>query len=275
MMAATKPLRTPAWQSVLREQVSTALLVLRPFFFAVIAVLFLGDALILSNEILAARIPHPVPVRGMNVSFGPEESIIAVCFAIILALLLWIDDDRAKRAYHWSMPVPRHQHAFLKVTAGWIAAMALTAAFIANVLLLSASVTHIQHRPLLLLGGLPWWTLLVPLTSVTVAYTFASAACVGAQRPIVWVGGLPVLFAGLVMLCSGVTVLRRFYAPLLTVWSGTYGISTILGDILHDAGDAGLLEHANVWRWMASIALWGACALTLLLLTANRPPERA
>lgn len=270
MTAATHPLRMPSWQAVLREQFSTSLLVLRPFFYGAAAVLLFGDALLIKDVILGTRIPHPKPWNTLNVSFGPEESVIAVVFAIVLALLLWIDDDRARRAYHWSMPIARRRHAFLKIAAGWLAAMGLTIALIGNVLLLSAAAAHIQHQPAHLLGVLPWWTLLVPLTSVTVGYALASAACVGAQRPIVWVVGLPVLYFGLVTLCSSVALLKRFSSPILTLWSGRYGMSPMLGMVL---GDSGQPAQGAVPQWLLTVAVWAAGALALLIFAANRPPE--
>jgi hypothetical protein len=223
----------------------------------------------LTNHTLSAqaRAKLAVPLDAMHVSFSPAISVVVVALALLLPLALWQDEPPAQRGYHLAMPVPASTHTLLRVLAGWVWLMLITVLYLTAFVTVPAIMGWVP-------GALPvhvhyasWWEWLVPFTTVTVAYVFASAAAVGARRPLIWLGGTVILFVG------GVTLLRMLQMPraaatLLKGFAGYYGAAAAM------AGQVDLeFGVASLSRWIGATTIWGLIGAALLFSVAHRRAE--
>jgi hypothetical protein len=113
-----------------------------------------------------------------------------------------------------------------------------------------------------------WWGWLVPFTSVTIAYLLGSAAAVGAQSPIVWIVGPPVLWAG-AGIAAATLGLSDASKAMLTLFSGEFGAAAAIGGRVAQPDDWGRVLGMPS-GWLGATAIWTTAALALLYLVSRR-----
>lgn len=215
-----------------------------------------------------ARATLDHPLSPMHVSFSPAISIVVVVLALLLPLAVWQDEAPGQRGYHLVMPVRASTHTLLRVLAGWAWLMAITILYLAAFNIVPALVQLIP-------GALPWevhymswWEWLVPFTAVTVAYVYASAAAVGARRPLIWMGAPIIAFVAAVMLLQMLDMPDES-ARVLRIVTGFYGLAAAM------AGQVDLrFGVPSLARWLGATAIWGFVGAALLVATARRRVER-
>jgi hypothetical protein len=214
-----------------------------------------------------ARAKLALPPDAMHVSFSPAISTVIVALALLLPLALWQDEPPAGRGYHLVMPVRASTHTLIRVLAGWFWLMLITVLYLAAFVTAPAIVGWVPGALPVHVHYMAWWEWLVPFTAVTVAYVFASAAAVGARRPIVWVGGTVILYVGVV------TLLRMLQMPeaaatLLKGFAGFYGAAAAM------AGQVDLeFGVPSLSRWLGATTIWGLIGAALLFAVAHRRAE--
>jgi hypothetical protein len=277
----------PAWTTIAVEQVRLVGLRLRVAGASLLALgLLVGAAFVwflfnmasgvitsrniaLANHALSAqaRAKLAVPPGPMHVSFSPEISIVVVALALLLPLALWQDEPPAQRGYHLAMPMPASTHTLLRVLAGWVWVMVITVLYLTAFVTVPAIMRWVPGALPVHVHYVSWWEWLVPFTTVTVAYVFASAAAVGARRPLVWLGGAVILFVG------GVTLLRMLQMPgaaatLLEGFAGYHGAAAAM------AGQIDLeFGVPSLSRWLGATTIWGLIGAALLFFAVHRRAE--
>jgi hypothetical protein len=175
---ATAPaVRKPALSAALRAQLVLLWRMRRVAF--LFALLFGALALI---EFIVWRLnPNNVTSTGVVA----EMLSLLVVAGGVWSLLVWRDEEPAKRHYHWSLPVDVTAHDAVRVAAGaaWLVAALL--AFWAAVFVLAAVHGEVAYLRQLGTGQLLSFVL-VPLLT----YTLVSVLTVGTDRPLHWIVGL-------------------------------------------------------------------------------------
>lgn len=261
----------PRWRDLAVEQVRSVGLLLRVvgILLGVSLLIYAGVAIRVSinahNALLARHFNG-----GPSFSYTPEVSSLITYLALLLPALMWHDESPRRRMYHVAMPVGRSTHAMTKAFAGWVWLMAGTAAFLLTVVAVDAITKGILgtvggRTPVILA-----WEWLVPFTSVTIAYAFASAAAIGAETPVVWIVGPPLLYAA-VSIAVGTLGLQAQAESMLKLFTGYYGLSASMGGWIGGMDAAG---HAtgfpSVERWVSASLLWGAAAAVTLVVISRR-----
>ncbi|MES2179445.1 MAG: hypothetical protein V4550_16420 [Gemmatimonadota bacterium] len=262
----------PSMRAVVREQFRAVTLVTRKFLVLLGGLLVVADAVVIYSVLAANELARRgLPNQGVAITpgFAPFESFIVGIVAIMLAVLIWLDEDTSRRDYHWTMPVSRTTHALSKVFVGWVLMMVTTLAALVNLLMIGALSVRMQYPLDIATDTFPVWSYLVPFTTATVAYLFASAASVGARRPMVWIMGIPTVYAGIAAAFSfGSFAMKKDVLKPLT---SEYGLASLAGDLVtRSYAGYQLQTHFMVGRWVGSVAIWGTIAAALLVYVASR-----
>lgn len=247
---------TPRWSDVAREQMRAVELGLRRE-----ATLFLGLLTIFAVLGISTAIRHAGSANYHgNSSYDPVAAIPIVLFALLIPLGVWREEGPARRAYHWVMPVGRIPHALAKLLSGWIWVMAAVAIYVLYVAWLTTLINAIVHA-----GPprhvVPGWQWAIPFTAGTVAYLLGSAAVIGSNHPIRWIGGLWIVYWMVIgsLESFGMMEARRV---LLSILSGRYGMWVVL-----------MGNGYGMGTWVIATLLWGAIAAVLLGIALHRRPE--
>jgi hypothetical protein len=269
-MTTIQPHAPPTLSVVVAEQIRTVWLQLR-----LLSALLIGAYLLYAA--VAAR--AATNIRNANearhghsiidLSFTPESSIVIVIIALMVPSVIWNGEDPTRRAYHWSMPVGRTTHAWIRTFAGWVWMMGASAAFVITVAAVDALSIHIMGDRAPADPNFRNWEWVVPFTAITVAYVLASAAAVGARTPAVWIVGPFALYTGATLLLGGIGY-TSLAAAMMKVISGYYGLETAIAGVVGNSSHSGIPLHADVARWIGATALWGTTGLLLLHLLARR-----
>lgn len=223
----------------------------------------------LANHALSAqaRAKLSIPLEPVHVIYSPEISTVIVAVALLLPLALWQDEPPGQRGYHLVMPVRASTHTLIRVLAGWFWMMLITALFLAAFITVPAIVGWLPGALPVNVRYMAWWEWLVPFTAVTIAYLFTSAAAIGARRPLVWVGGTIVLYAGAVTLLA-VLKMQEAASALFKGLIGHYGAAAAMG------GQVELTSGApSLSRWLGAMTIWGLVAAALLFFLAHKRAE--
>jgi hypothetical protein len=252
----------PRWSAVVLEQIRSVGLRVRAFG-ALLFGAFMLYALVAIRVATTAegRIPH----TRTKFDFTPDISILITYLALLLPAIIWHEERPSMRTYHSAMPVGRSSHALTKAFAGWVWLMAATAVFLIVVVGVDAITSHIAGSSTLLATRVAAWEWLVPFTAVTISYVLASAAGIGAETPLVWLVGPPIIYVstGFVVGLLGYPHLAE---SMFKLFSGNYGAAAALGGRFVPLDAAG----PRVTRWLLSTALWGTIAATLLVAVSRR-----
>lgn len=223
----------------------------------------------LTNHTLsaAARAKLVQPLEPLHFIYAPEICTVMVALALLLPMAMWQDEPPTRRDYHRVMPVGASTHTFIRVLAGWCWMMLLTALYLAAVVTVPTIVGWLPGALPVTIRFMAWWEWVVPFTAVTVAYLFTSAAAVGARRPLVWVGGIFILYWGIVTL-SMMLQIKTLTDTLLRVYSGFFGFAAAaMGQVSWTAGAPDSL------RWLGATILWGLAGAALLFAVSRRRAE--
>jgi hypothetical protein len=244
----------PGWMEVLREQFSSVGLALKRE--AMVVAGFLG--LFTAFVVLQPR------VGGLPLT--PAAGIATALLALLVPMVIWKEEDPARRGYHHAMPVEHGPHALARGAAGLAWTMAGVAAFFAWVGLVSGitggHVVDVQA-----------WQWLAPFAGAAVLYLLGSALTLVTSRPWKWLGLGAV---GYFFLNAFRWSARPLVEAVDSLLSGYYGLSTVLtGLVHHEVRLPG--EHwmsPDLGAWLTATFLWTALALTLFLWASYRQPER-
>ena len=269
----------PRWGAVAAEQVRAVGLRVRPFGALLVGALVMYAALAIRATRSAVAETNAETARGLRVlqripsfDYSPEISVLTAMLALLLAILVWHEEAPRKRMYHWSMPVSRSMHAVTKAFAGWVWAMVGTLLFLSVVVAVDAVTQNIAGRPIDIGRYIVAWEWLVPFTSVTVAYALASAATIGAETPIIWIGGLPILYACIAVMMASVGY-ARLSQRMLILFSGYYGAGASIAGQVMGPSVAGARVEPSVQRWLLAALLWGGAAAILVIAASRRRSE--
>jgi hypothetical protein len=244
----------PGWMDVLREQFSSVALAMKREAMVVAGFLGLFTAFVLLQ-------PY-----GGDVTLTPSAGIAAALAAVLVPMVIWKNEDPARRGYHHSMPVDHGPHAIARGAAGLAWTMAGVTAFFAWLGLLTVAtggnVANVEP-----------WQWLAPYAGATVTYLLGSALTLVTSRPWKWLGLGAIGF-------FFVNVLHWSARPLAdavnSLLSGYYGLTTVLRGLVHHEvrapGERWLVPDAGAW--LTATFLWMALALTLFLWASYRQPER-
>ena len=223
----------------------------------------------LSNHALSAQARSKLvrPLEPLPFIYAPEICTVLVVLALLLPIAMWQDEPPARRDYHRVMPLATSTHTLLRVLAGWYWMMLLTVLYLLAVVTVPAIVGWLPGALPVTIHYMRWWEWVVPFTAVTVAYLFASAAAVGARRPLVWVGGIIIVYWGLITL-SLMLRMKESAETLLQGYSGFYGFAAaVMGQVSWTAG------APNSLRWLGATAIWGLAGAALLVVVSHRRAE--
>jgi hypothetical protein len=244
----------PGWMDVLREQFSSVALAMKREAMVVAGFLGLFTAFVVLQP------------GGGEVPLSPMAGIAAALAAVLVPMVIWKNEDPARRGYHHSMPVDHGPHAIARGAAGLAWTMVGVMAFFAWVGLLSAltggSVANVEP-----------WQWLAPFAGATVTYLLGSALTLVSSRPWKWLGLGAIGF-------FFVNAFRWSARPLAdavnSLLSGYYGLTTVLTGLVHHEvrapGERWMTPDAGAW--LTATFLWMALALTLFLWASYRQPER-
>ena len=206
-MSATTVGRTPSPSAVAVEQTKVVGLAMRWELLATGALLLCGLLAIPFVNMFETYVDGE-PATSLNPA---DLGILAAIVALVTPLGVWKGESRFGESRLWTLPVDHARHARMKVAAGWLWLMAVTAvgllAVIAMALMLDDGALGIDVTRTLVVdpagaaAGLPdalrevvwstpWWQWLIPFTAATAAYLAATALWVGMKHPLWWAGGI-------------------------------------------------------------------------------------
>ncbi len=263
----------PVWSKVAREQVRAVGIRLRSagiMLLALFALIALATIIISLDRFTLAR----GGLRGPDTTFVPQMTVVLTVFVILTPLMVWESEDPTRRLYHRAMPMRQLPNALAKVVGGWAWCMVASAVFLIGMAILPMLMQR-GGRAVVYSPHFTWWEWLVPLTSVTIAYTLASAAGVGARQPFVWIFGPLIIYGGIIVLLlnAQVAMLTDIAHAMTTALTGTYGLrAAITGNI--DAVELpGPVVITALQRWLGATTIWGAASAALFYLVARRRME--
>ena len=281
--------RTPAFEAVWREQLRIAGLSIRRE--AVLAVTLLG--LFCLGAVVMARVPALsalIDDELTNFRLDPAEpgfGLLGLFTALLLPLLVWRGERPFGDTPIWSLPVDHRRHALTKVAAGWVWLMALLGGALLCVVLATLAgggalgadeVRQLITDDARFFAGeaeatraVPWttrwWEWVLPFTSATAAYMFASALLLATAYPYRWAVALYVVTVvpvGLTMEFFEIDSLERgidLVGWFIGAEDFTRGVRLPTGEFAR-----GWLLLPSAGMWAASAVFWiglgVACVLT-------------
>lgn len=290
--------RTPRRRDALREQIRAVALSLR-WPAALIAALIALLSILIGRDI----------AHGEVIDFHPEQFLLPALAGVLLPIAVWRDEDRFGPGFLWTLPVDRRWHALSRVAAGWVWLMAAIAAVVLWLLALALlsgdailgpeTLLYLPADPFPEIGTVDPATLrsvrwtpraalwLVPFTSATVTYLFASAVTLGPRHPWRWVAGTVValfLYLGVAEATGSRFLLDAPNAYVRPLILAPYGLDAALSartEVLKVGTRLTTGEPAVVWRgfpdvghWSGATLLWSAAGLLALWAAASRHRER-
>lgn len=266
----------PSLGAVAREQLRAVRAALRAETIVVASLLAFGLAMTAIGAYRATQ--HPG--WHMTIFFDAGATIPLFVFAAFVPMGVWRAEDRARRAYHWSMPVGAHAHTLLKVLAGWAMLMLFALAYILYIYLLrdvAGLITH-EWAP----HVTRWWEIALAFSGSTIVYLITTAFIVGTGHPWRWALGVFGGWMVLLAIADGAQMqgLRRLVWRL---WSGPYGLSVAISGPPRGfaalAAEASYVPlriepaHPDVAGWLVSTAVWLAVTLLFVEVAARRHPQ--
>jgi uncharacterized membrane protein YhdT len=204
-------------------------------------------------------------VSDLHLGFALDEGtaaalaagLIAVAWGFLWPFRVWRDEPPSRRGYHRAMPVERRRHDLLRVAAGAVWLLAVSA-----LLLVAALATALLSGHAGGLGALPATAWLAAFTAPLLVYLLVSIASVRCEHPAAWVWGTLALLAPLWSLLSLVGL-----GAAAVVVTGRLGLHLALGG---DGPNLALLSPPAFTRWVAATLLWLALAAAGVWAAAAR-----
>jgi hypothetical protein len=240
--------------------------------------------------------------------FQPDILAPAMLVPLIVPLAVWRSENPERRTYLWSLPVSRKTTHLLKLTAGWMWAMAAVAIYIVwawgLAVITGGPVWDVQMAARGSFPGysysLEWWLLLVPFTAATVTYLFGSLFTLTMNYPLRWAIGLWIvvyLSALLADTAYGMRIQEMIDAgmtedeieaaaeenlPLISKLfddDQPYGLSSVFDptvgreESIH--GITRTVQRGRLDYWLTATALWGGVSIVAAYLASAkfREPE--
>ena len=286
-MTDTTVERTPAFRAVWREQLRITGLSIRRE--AVIAATLLGLwclAVVLTDG------------ESANFRLDPSEpgfGFFGVFAALLFPLLVWKGERPFGDTPIWSLPVDHRRHALTKVAAGWVWLMPFLGGALLCIVLTTlaggGALGADEVRQLItdtegFFAGeaeatravpwtTPWWAWVLPFTSATAAYLFASALLLATAYPFRWAVALYFLSfapAGLAMtFFSEFGSLRRGIDLVAWFIGGgdlSWGVRLPTGEFAQ-----GWPLLPSVGLWVASAAFWIGLGVACVVTASSRVRE--
>jgi hypothetical protein len=187
--------------------------------------------------------------------------------ALLIPFGVWRSEDRARRAYHWAMPVARAEHTLIKTFAGWLWLMGGVALYLVTLALLGVVMRAITGAGVDRVPAM--WEWLVPFTSATIAYLLTSIAIVGSAHAWRWIGGVIVGYLIALLVCE-VLELPDVQRTIKLLMDGTYGLSAAIFGNVNTAYTGHTHYVGDPARWLGATLLWGALVGAGTWLAARR-----
>jgi hypothetical protein len=161
----------------------------------------------------------------------------------VWALVVWREEEPARRQYHWSMPVDVTVHDLLRVLAGGSWLLVVLLAFYVTVYALAA--LHGDTEYLRQLGAAYFFAqVFVPL----LAYLLLSVLTVGSGKPLHWLTGLYVVLVVTLLVADASNMgLERYFQAALGPerWGLAFAFT-----------GGGPVGDAPLSAWVSSWLLW-------------------
>lgn len=239
---------------------------------------------------------------GESFSFDGVDDVaglawMAAAVALLAPLAVWKGEARFGGSPLWFLPVDHRRHALLKVGAGWAWLMAVVAAGILCIFLVTllGGGTFGAEEALLVLDAsrpsgarslvwtTPWWQWVAAFTGATALYLLGSALLLATAHPWRWVAGAALVAFVLSLPDEGGRAAWLDHAwdsAAYHVSLGPYGLDALL-----TGGTEGLEivrrlpsgEPELVWRelpapgrWAKATVLWTGLGLAAVLGAASR-----
>lgn len=252
----------PARGIVVREQIAAVGIALRKERNTFLGVLAAFAVLCIWSAFRARTEFHQA-----SIDYAPGATVPMTLIALLIPFGVWRSEDRARRAYHWTMPVARAEHTLTKVFAGWLWLMGGVALYLVTLAVLGVVMRAIS-------GASPQhvadaWEWLVPFTSATIAYLLTSIAIVGSAHAWRWIGGVIVGYF-ITLLVLDVLDLRDAKHAVGLIVDGTYGLAAAIFGQVNTVHIGHRYFVGDPVRWLAVTLLWSALTGASMWLAARR-----
>lgn len=252
----------PARGAIVREQIAAVGIALRKERNAFLGVLAAFAVLAIWSAFRARTEFHQA-----SIDYGPAATIPMTLIALLIPFGVWRSEDRARRAYHWTMPVARTEHTLVKTFAGWLWLMGGVAVYLVTLAVLGVVMRAVSGASPERVASM--WEWLVPFTSVTIAYLLTSVAIIGSAHAWRWIGGTIIGYF-IVLLVLEVLELRDVKRAVQLIVDGTYGLSAAIFGNVNTVHVGHRFFVGDPTRWLGATLLWGALTGVALWLAARR-----
>lgn len=264
----------PRWTGVARQQLRAVGGAMKRMAMVLFGVLLLIGLL---SVFVAAR-NAMLPSEHFGFTLDPAMTMPLALFGLLAAAGVWQREEPSRRAYHLAMPVPRAEHTWLRVGAGWVWLMAGTAAYLVLLVLLGRVVAVIDGGEFV--SRFSPWNWIAPFAAATSTYLLCSIAMVGAEQPLVFIVGAPfglwlvLSLPGLYQWQAGARWVRRLldspYSPGSAVWPVFYDAGATITKA-HALGSAVPLSLiVDLQKSLTAVAFWWAVGLAGVWWAARR-----
>lgn len=164
------------------------------------------------------------PTRLMRLPVFDIFPFLVVIGALWPAIV-WHGEGPSRRLYHWSLPVPRHQHDILRVVAGGVWLL-LGLVSVELFQIAAALVNGYGDR----LAGVSLGSWINYLTGPLTMYLVVSALAVATDHPLRWLLGVMFGMLAAGSLCNG--VLACASSPMLPAIRHFFGLTDVIAPFI-------------------------------------------
>jgi hypothetical protein len=253
--------RPPRWAAIAREQ------------FRAIGLSMRQDAIIFAIALAALSLLFVIAALKEQTAIGrPAGNQAALMYPLLMAaafvpLGVWRDEDRARRSWHWSLPVEPRAHSLIKVGAGalWVAGTAVIYSSYIQVLELALSRIGARASARIFAAGFYGQA----IAGSVLLYAMISVFLVGSRQPWRWIAVLACawVFGAVAAASARLPLIRDGF---VAIWDGSLGLSLALSGVSHRHA----LGSEAATSAIPAIALWTTVAAAGIWVASSRHPER-